>query len=119
MFGLFGWQLAWVSGVVLFREICTRLWAVHQRHLLHFACSNLILTKPLFAPLAPPLHEHSGLIWKRKMVAVVQLHFRASVAEQLGQILDQLLQKHPASWSLECERARFELMMSADVQMLS
>ena len=47
------------------------------------------------------------------MVAVVQLHFRASVAEQLGQILDQLLQKHPASWSLECERARFELMMSA------
>ena len=38
--------------------------------------------------------------------------FSASVASQLRQILDQLQQSHPLLWTLECERAYTELMVS-------
>ena len=39
--------------------------------------------------------------------------YSASVAEQLEQILARLRQEHPLLWTLECERACTELMLSA------
>ena len=61
-----------------------------------------ILTRPLPFPLSS----------KMESTTFAQI-VSASVAMQLEQIFDQLRQEHPLFWTVECERACTELILSA------